>query len=317
MTSNLHSIDLTKGGIIVEKCPSSTPVPVPVPGLRSPVRSVEADLPSQPPPLTSPFPLPLLAIPLPPPHSLSLLLHLLLGTVPALPLEILIRLPFRPRRIPPVPRTPLVQILLQPLQYQLAQLAIPRQHPLILRIVLNTHVLYTAPLLHFPQRHVHEMRGPRREVIQDMRRVHNRARALVRLLLEEREEVAAAEQVEIDGDFVEEQDRPGPEKPHGELHAAALAVGDRVHAPRQVDVKDVDELVAAFRVVLSADGVEQCDHVDVGADDGVQDPFQAEVGYAFEAVLERVDAGDRDGVRGGHAFTGEEAEEGGFAGAVG
>jgi len=90
-----------------------------------------------------------------------------------------------------------------------------------------------------------------------------------------------------------------------------------VHAPPQVDVEDTDELVAAVGVVRAADGGEESGHVDVGAYDGVEDPFDAEVGHAGEGVGEGVEGGDGYGGRGGHAAAGEEAEEGCFAGAVG
>jgi hypothetical protein len=90
-----------------------------------------------------------------------------------------------------------------------------------------------------------------------------------------------------------------------------------VHAPRQVDVEDVDELVAPLRVVVAADRGEQRHDVDVGAHNRVQDPLEAEVGHALEAMLEGVDAGDGNRVGWGHALAREQAEECRFAGAVG
>lgn len=90
-----------------------------------------------------------------------------------------------------------------------------------------------------------------------------------------------------------------------------------MEAPGQVDVEDLDELVAAGVVVVAADGGEERGDGDVAADDGVEDPFGAEVGDAFEGGGEGVDVGDFDRGAGGHALAGEEAEEGGFAGAVG
>ena len=89
-----------------------------------------------------------------------------------------------------------------------------------------------------------------------------------------------------------------------------------MHAPADVDVEDPDELVAPGGVMRAADGVKEGGDVDVGADDGVEDPFEAKVRYPFEAGGEGVDA--RDGDRGGgrEALAGEEAEEGSFAGAV-
>lgn len=89
-----------------------------------------------------------------------------------------------------------------------------------------------------------------------------------------------------------------------------------MHAPAEVDVENGDEFVLAGRVVSAPDRVEQGGDVDVGADDGVEHPFEAEVGDAFEAFFEGVDAGDGDGGGWGEPFAGEEAEERGFAGAV-
>ena len=165
--------------------------------------------------------------------------------------------------------------------------------------------------------HMDEMRRPLRQIIQNMRGVHNRTRPTRRLPLEELEKIPPAQQIEVHGDLVEQQHRPRPQQAHGQLDAAALAVRHCVHAPAQVDVEDGDEFGLARGVVPAADRVEQRGHVDVGAHDRVEHPFQAEVGDALEAFLEGVDAGDRDGTGGGEAFAGEEAEERGFAGAVG
>ena len=90
-----------------------------------------------------------------------------------------------------------------------------------------------------------------------------------------------------------------------------------MHAPADVDVEDADELVAAGGVVRPADGVQEGRHVDVGPHDGVEGPFQAEVGHPFETGGEGVDAADGDRGGGREPLAGEEAQEGGFAGTVG
>ncbi|KAK4670341.1 LOW QUALITY PROTEIN: uncharacterized protein QC763_0041790 [Podospora pseudopauciseta] len=64
---------------------------------------------------------------------------------------------------------------------------------------------------------------------------------------------------------------------HGELDPAALAVGNGVHPPPGIDVENGDELVTTVGVLVPADGAEELVDADVGADDGVEDPFQAEV----------------------------------------
>ena len=164
---------------------------------------------------------------------------------------------------------------------------------------------------------MHQMTGPAGQIVQDMRRVDDRARPPLRLALEPLEEVAAAQQVEVDGDLVEQEDGPRAYEAHGELDAAALAVRDGVHSPAQVDVEDADELVAAVRVVGAADRGEQGRHVDVGAHDRVEDPLEPEVGDALERGAEGVDAADGDRRRGCEPLAGEEPQERRLAGAVG
>ena len=63
--------------------------------------------------------------------------------------------------------------------------------------------------------HVHEMTGPPGEIVKDVRCVHDRAGPTLRLSLQPVEKAAAREEVEIDGDFVEQEDLPGPHETHG------------------------------------------------------------------------------------------------------
>jgi len=69
--------------------------------------------------------------------------------------------------------------------------------------------------------------------------------------------------------------------------------------------------------VVPAHGGKERRDIDVGADDGVEHPFEAEIGDAFKGGAEGVDAADGDGRCGCEALAGEEAQEGGFAGAIG
>lgn len=223
-------------------------------------------------------------------------IHLLLKPISTLALQTLIRLALPFPRLP-TPRAPLFQIIPQPLQHELAQATIPRPAHLP-HLPPGLKPLGLAPLLDAAQMHVHEMTGPAGEIVQDMGRVDDGAVPAVRLGLEPLEEVAAREQVEVDGDLVEQEHGPGADEAHGELDAAALAVGHGVHAPAQVDVEDGDELVAARGVVVAADRREQRRHVHVRPHDRVQHPLEAEVGHALERGGEGVDARDGDG-RGG------------------
>jgi hypothetical protein len=90
-----------------------------------------------------------------------------------------------------------------------------------------------------------------------------------------------------------------------------------MHPPPQIDVQNADERVPARRVVVPADGGEEFRNRDVGADDGIQDPFEAQVGGVFQAGAEGVDAADEDGRVRRQAFARQETEECGFAGTVG
>ncbi|KAJ6438575.1 microsomal signal peptidase subunit [Purpureocillium lavendulum] len=179
------------------------------------------------------------------------------------------------------------------------------------------HGLGLIPLLDGAEVHVDEVGGPAGEVVEDVGGVDDGALARLRLALEPLEEAGAAEDVEVDGDLVEEEDGPGAEQAHGELDAAALAVGHGVHAPVGVDVEHGDELIATGGEGVAADGAEQLDDANVVADDGVEDPFEAEVGDALERLLEGVDAADGDGVAGREALAGEEPQQRRLARAVG
>lgn len=164
---------------------------------------------------------------------------------------------------------------------------------------------------------MHQVRRPPGQIIQDMRRIHNGAIPRLGLVLQPRQELGARQDIQIDRDLIQQQHRPRTHQAHGQLHAAALAVAHGAHAPGRVDVQHVHELVAARGVGIAADGAQELVDANVGAHDGVEDPLEPQVGDALEAVLEGVDARDGDGVGGREALAGEEAEEGGFAGAVG
>ena len=90
-----------------------------------------------------------------------------------------------------------------------------------------------------------------------------------------------------------------------------------MHPPPQVDVQHLDQLLPPFGVVLATDAVEQLWDTDIRPHDRIQHPFDAQVGDAFETFGERVPSADGDGPCWAEPFAGEEAEEGGFAGAVG
>ena len=69
--------------------------------------------------------------------------------------------------------------------------------------------------------------------------------------------------------------------------------------------------------MVPADRLEEFANSNVVSHNGVEDPFETEVGDAFKTVFEGIDAANGNGVGGRETLAGEEAEEGGFAGAVG
>lgn len=225
---------------------------------------------------------------------MDIISHSFLESVPSLSLQAFICFSFAR---PAVPRSSFLQVILQPAQYQLSQQAISTRLE-----AFHLEAFGGSPLLDSPHVHVHQMGWPLRQVVQDMRGIHNRAVSALRLALQPAEEVAPAQQVQVHGDLIEQQHTPWPQQPHGELDAPALAIADGVHPPGKVDVEDGNELIAARGVVRAAHGIEQRGHIDVGSHDGVEDPFEAEICHALEAMLERVNPGDADGRGWGQSF---------------
>lgn len=79
-----------------------------------------------------------------------------------------------------------------------------------------------------------------------------------------------------------------------------------MHAPTEINVKDLDEFVATSGIGVSPNTGEESRDIDVGADDWVEDPFDAEIRYASEIRGEGVEAVDGDGVSRGKTFSTEE-----------
>jgi hypothetical protein len=242
--------------------------------------------------------------------SLGDSLQALLQPIASLALKIGVGLAFSTL---PLSGPSLLQVLSEPVQHQLTQTTISLNATVILR---NLKAVHGAPLLDLAKSHVHEMRRPLRQVIEDVCRVHDSALARLGLLLQESQEVVARQQVQVDGDFVQQENGPGTKKTHAQLDSPPLAVADGVQVPAQVDVENFDQLVAALRVVVAADGLQQLRHGNVGADDWVQHPFQSKIGDAFEAGGERIAAADVDCAGRCHALTAQEAEQGCLASAI-
>lgn len=120
-------------------------------------------------------------------------------------------------RLPPIPRTPLVQILLQPPKHQLQQGRIPKQPASLPPARWRGEIkrIDRAILPDGAERHSNQMGRPSREPVHDVRRIHDRAGARHGLCGEEGEEAAARENVQVDGHLVEEQNRPWAEETHG------------------------------------------------------------------------------------------------------
>lgn len=179
-----------------------------------------------------------------------------------------------------------LQVFLEPFKNQFSQLTILSSSRNFLLELLDR-----PPLFDSAEMHVYQMRWPLREVIQDMRRIDNRARPTLRLPLKEREKVTPGQQIQIHGDFIKQKHLPGPEQAHGQLHATALSIRDGMHAPVQVNVQDLDQFVPAFGVGVAPDGGEERRDIHVCSDDVVEDPFRTEICHAFQTIFEGISAG--------------------------
>lgn len=147
----------------------------------------------------------------------------------------------------PVPGTPLLEILFQPLEHQFSQLTIAAFSQ-----TTEIEALHTAPLLHFSHMHMHQMRWPVCQIVQNVCRVHDCAGPDLRLPFQEGQEVTPAQQVQIDRDLIQQQYPPRSQKAHRQLHASSFPVTHSMHAPSQVNVQNVHQLVPPLRVVVPA-----------------------------------------------------------------
>ena len=68
-----------------------------------------------------------------------------------------------------------------------------------------------------------------------------------------------------------------------------------MHSPAEINVQDTDELVAPLGKCVTADGRQEGGYIDVGSDDGVENPFHAKVCNALQSLFEWVKTGDCDG----------------------
>ena len=139
-----------------------------------------------------------------------------------------------------------------------------------------------------------------------MRCVNDGAWPDLGLAFQEGQEVAPGQEIQVHGNLVEEEERPGTNKAHGELDTTPFSIADGVHTPPEIDVENLNEFVPPIWVVVATYGAEERGHVDVGADDRVENPFETEVGYPLEAFFEGIYAADGDGGGGGETFAREE-----------
>ena len=166
---------------------------------------------------------------------------------------------------------------------------------------------------------------PRFHAVEDVRGVHHRGTALLALLLQEVEQVQAAEDVEVDGDLVAEENLERLEETHADLHPSSLAVADPHHVPVDVDVEDVDEVSPAV-LVDALDAEDHLARADVARQRHgtgaahVATPLRAEVpevaGAREVGVVERGTADDADVLDGDHGLAREHLEQRGLARAV-
>ncbi|KAK0330186.1 hypothetical protein LTR94_033821, partial [Friedmanniomyces endolithicus] len=110
--------------------------------------------------------------------------------------------------------------------------------------------------------------------------------------------------VQINRNLIQQQHSPRPQQPHTQLHPPPLPITHSVQPPTQIHIQNPDQFVPAARVVVPAYTAQELRDRDVRAHDGVQHPFEAEVGYPGDLGGEGVDAAEGYGGGRGHAFAG-------------
>lgn len=212
-------------------------------------------------------------------------------------------------------RSASLEIILEPSKHELTKTAVTG----VGNGAVNggEHVVSSVPLLNGTKVHVHEVRGPAGKVVENVSSVHNGALAKLGLLLEPAEEAGTAEDVKINGDFVEEQDSPRADETHGKLHSASLTVGYGMHAPVGVDIKHLHELISALRVCISTNRGKQIVYTNVVANNGVQNPLQTKICHTLETLLEGIYSADRDGIAGSQTLAGKQTKQGSLSGSIG
>lgn len=60
--------------------------------------------------------------------------------------------------------------------------------------------------------------------------------------------------------FIEQKDVPRSHQTHDKLNASSLAIGDLVHMPVQVDIKNLKEPIASVLVPVPPDGIQEIGH---------------------------------------------------------
>ena len=198
-----------------------------------------------------------------------------------------------------IPGPSSLQVLFEPFKDNFPKPTILRR-PLSLLIELFDR----TPLSDIPKMHVHQVGRPLRQIVQDMRRIHDRARARLGLPLQEGKEVAPGQQVKIDGDLIQQQHLPGPNQTHRQLHTTSLTVRHGMHAPVEIDVENVDQFIPAVGISVSADRREESRDVDIRAYDVVENPFGAQVCHSVQTLLEGIFTSDGDGVVRGETLAG-------------
>lgn len=72
--------------------------------------------------------------------------------------------------------------------------------------------------------------------------------------------------------LVKKKDVPFSHEPEAELDPAALAIGNLVHMPVKINVKDVNKVVSALLVSVAPNRVQECRDDDITSDDGIHSP---------------------------------------------
>jgi hypothetical protein len=107
--------------------------------------------------------------------------------------------------------------------------------------------------------------------------------ARLRFAPEELQKVVARQKIQVNCNFIQEKDPPWAQQSHTQLDTSSFTVRHSVEMPGKIHIQDPHQFIAAVRICIAANGLEQLRHGNITSDDWVQYPLQTKVGYSLEA----------------------------------